>query len=85
MRNKKSFYTEGKLKELQYTIECYYSGLPVLEINTPDRVPITSKEEWVNTASMKLINSDGTLTNEGSLSIKGRGTATWTKGKKVML
>ena len=74
--------TEGISKHVEYQVECYYSGLPVLEINTPGGKSITSKEEWIPSASMKLINQDGSVEYEGSLSIKGRGNATWTMDKK---
>lgn len=68
--------SEGK-KETHYKLECYYSGLPILEVNTPDNRDITSKEEWINDACIKLINSDGTIDYEGTSGIKGRGNATW--------
>ena len=65
-----------------YTVTVNYSGLPVMEINTPDGVAITSKEDWTKNATYKILNTDGSVDCEGTLSIKGRGNSTWSYPKK---
>ncbi len=65
-----------------YTVTVKYSGLPVMEINTPNGVDITSKDDWMKDAEYKIIKPDGTVDSQGSLSIKGRGNSTWLFPKK---
>ena len=52
-------------------------GLPVVMVNTPNSVPIVSKEEWIAGATVSIINSDMTFDYQGTANIKGRGNATW--------
>jgi spore coat protein CotH len=55
----------------------------MLFVNTPDFVPIVSKEVWIDGASYKLIDeNDGILS--GTISIKGRGNTTWGMPKKPL-
>ncbi len=65
-----------------YTVTIKYSGLPVMEITTPSGVAITSKDDWIKNSEYKIINTDGTIDNKGTLAIKGRGNSTWTYPKK---
>lgn len=65
-----------------YTVTVKYSGLPVMEITTPNGVEITSKEDWIKNAEYKIIKTDGTVDCSGTLSIKGRGNSTWSYPKK---
>ncbi|MBQ0025547.1 MAG: CotH kinase family protein [Bacteroidales bacterium] len=58
------------------------TGLPVVIIDTPDNVPITSKETWVEDASMTIVNPDMSVDYQGTLSIKGRGNSTWNLSPK---
>ena len=58
----------------------YNTGLPRIEITTPQN--ITSKEIWVEGATMKFYDKDGNLVSEHKLSIKGRGNSTWLQAKK---
>lgn len=58
------------------------TGLPIAIINTPDSKPITSKVDWMEGASMTIVNPDMTIDYQGSLSIKGRGNSTWSYPKK---
>ena len=51
--------------------------LPVLYIYTPDAVPITSKKDWVTGSHAYLKAADGTVTDLGTASIRGRGNTTW--------
>lgn len=65
-----------------YTISLEYSGLPVVEINTPDNAPITSKEDWLENSTMRIINTDGSEDYYGVMNIRGRGNNTWFYPKK---
>ncbi len=65
-----------------YQVKVAYSGLPVMEINTPDGVQITSKENWVKKVGFKIINTDGSVDCEGTMQMKGRGNSTWGYPKK---
>lgn len=76
----KVVYTNGE--ESNYIVTVKYSGLPVMEITTPNGAAITSKEDWMKNAEFKIIKTDGTIDCSGSLSIKGRGNSTWTYPKK---
>lgn len=58
------------------------TGLPVVRINTPDEVEITSKEIWLEDAEVIIEKADGTIDFEGESSIKGRGNSTWGYPKK---
>lgn len=58
------------------------TGLPIVVINTPDSKDITSKVNWMEGATMSIINADMSYEYQGSLSIKGRGNWTWAMPKK---
>ena len=65
-------------KEEEYTISVLYSGLPVLIINTPNQATIPSKyEDWLENATITLLNPDGSKDYTGTTSIRGRGNSTW--------
>ena len=76
----KVVYANGE--ESSYIVTVKYSGLPVMEITTPNGAAITSKEDWMKNAEYKIIKTDGTIDCSGTLSIKGRGNSTWTYPKK---
>jgi len=60
-----------------------YTALPTLYINTPDSVPIQSKEEWIKNAGISLVGAEESWNFENvSTSIRGRGNSTWNKPKK---
>lgn len=69
-------------KENLYTVDVKYSGLPIMEIVTPDSVAITSKEDWTKGVSYKIIKTDGSVDCEGTMQMKGRGNTTWSYPKK---
>ena len=53
-------------------------GLRTLYINTPGGAGITSKENWTENCSLKLVNVDGSVSYENAtVSVKGRGNSTW--------
>jgi len=60
------------------------TGLPVVFINTPNNVAITSKDDWLDPSStITILNADGSVDYEAEdLSIKGRGNSTWGFPKK---
>ena len=57
------------------------SDLPRVYINTPGGSGITSKTEWVEGSTIRIIE-DGTETLNMSTSIRGRGNSTWGYPKK---
>ena len=66
-----------------YTVTVNISGLPVVYINTPDAVAITSKEVWTKNSNIKIINTDGSVDySNNKLQIRGRGNSTWSYPKK---
>lgn len=58
------------------------STLQQVHINTPDAVPVESKEEWVKDATMMVTDMYGNEIQSFSTSIRGRGNSTWTFPKK---
>ena len=58
------------------------TGLPTVVIDTPDAAPITSKEVWMEGATVTVYNPDGSVDYSGGLSVKGRGNSTWTQFPK---
>lgn len=73
-------------KSKEYTVYVHaFTGLPVLWINTVNREPIASREEYVE-ASFKLVEDVRTRAAgdviETSMLIKGRGNSNWAMPKK---
>lgn len=60
----------------------YESGLPVLYVFTPDGVAVDQKETWITGSTAYLKDADGTVTDLGTASIRGRGNTTWNYVKK---
>lgn len=59
------------------------TGLPVVVINTPNGQPITSKEVWMEGASIKIYqNRDTVVYDNSALSIRGRGNSSWVYSDK---
>lgn len=72
---------QGKSEEYKVTI--FYSGLPVVVIDTPNASTIPSKHEnWLEKTSITILNPDGTVDYSGTTSIRGRGNSTWSYPKK---
>lgn len=63
-----------------YTVVVHYSELPILYINTPER--IRSKEMWVESCSIELWNAGEQNACYTDVQMKGRGNSTWTYEKK---
>ncbi len=59
-----------------------FTGLPIISIQTENRIPVDSKEEYRN-ANMTII-ADGTEHPDynGTVRIRGRGNTTWVMDKK---
>lgn len=51
--------------------------LPVLYVYTPDSAPVVSKDEWLKESHAYLKAADGTVSDLGTASVKGRGNTTW--------
>ena len=76
----------NQTKSKEYTVYVHaFTGLPVLWINTVNREPIASREEYVE-ASFKLVEDVRTRAAgdviETSMLIKGRGNSNWSSPKK---
>jgi CotH kinase protein len=56
-------------------------ALPALAVTTTNLVPITSREVYVS-ATYRIADTTGKVTNEGTLDIRGRGNTTWGMPKK---
>lgn len=70
-------------KEQSYTVSVSYSGLPIVIIDTPNKVAIPSKfEDWLEGSSLTILNPDGTKDYEGTIEVRGRGNSTWNFPKK---
>ena len=61
-----------------------YTGLPVLYVNTPKGVEITSKEDWTKKTTLTLTDAEDPKWNfkDDTTSIRGRGNSTWLEPKK---
>jgi len=55
---------------------------PELIIKTKNSQAVTSKDEWLEDASITLVDENEKSTDLGLTSIKGRGNSTWTYPKK---
>ena len=69
-------------EEVAYRVDLQSTGLPIVEIVTPDSATVTSKDEWMDGAQIRIYRADGSLDMEGTTSIKGRGNTNWTYPKK---
>lgn len=66
-----------------YRVNVRCSQLPVVFIQTPGKTPVTSKEEWMQDASITIYNTDGSIDYQNDkLQIKGRGNTNWSAPKK---
>ena len=73
----------AKGKEEEYVVTLSYSGLPVVIINTPNQATIPSKhEDWLEEATITILNPDGSEDYAGTTNIRGRGNTTWNYPKK---
>lgn len=61
-----------------------YTGLPVVSVNTPENVAITSKTEWTKNATISIQGATDSSWNFENVttSIRGRGNSTWGQPKK---
>jgi len=57
-------------------------NLPIVFATTPNSVPITSKETWINNCSFKIRQENGTETDFGVTNLKGRGNYSWRTSEK---
>lgn len=69
-------YANGQSSVYRVNIE--YSGLPVVRIETPGLNTVTSKDTWMEGATVTIWNTDGSVDYQSdALQIKGRGNSTW--------
>lgn len=70
-------------EEKEYVVALSYSGLPVVIIDTPNQATIPSKhEDWLEEATIIILNPDGSEDYSGTTNIRGRGNSTWAYPKK---
>ena len=72
-------------KDREYTIMMRNSGLPIVNIETPNRKRVQSKSTWVENSSMVIYYPDGTVSYDSgtdNMNIRGRGNSTWSYSKK---
>lgn len=78
------YTVRSQAHESRFTVSVTnFTGLPVVLIETPGRVPVTSKEEWIQEATIR-IDGAGRFDDldEVYTSIRGRGNSTWGWPKK---
>lgn len=63
----------------QFSID---TGLAAVIIDTPGGNAVTSKEDWMEGASISIISKDMVMDCQGTMSIKGRGNDSWGLPKK---
>ena len=74
--------SENATKLYKLQVRCF-TGLPIVYINTEDKKPIESKDEYVKgTVRIVSNNVNGIPDFESSMKIKGRGNSTWGLPKK---
>jgi len=64
----------------QYRVQLF--NLPVIYLETPGQAQIPDKENWVDGCRISIRYTDGTLSDLGTVSLRGRGNTTWLKPKK---
>lgn len=74
-------YTGNMVRQV-YKVQARNTGLPIVRISTPGGRNITSKENWMEGAHMRIEMPLGEVDYEGTLSIRGRGNSTWNYPKK---
>ena len=74
------FFLKGLYQD--YMVVARNSGLPVVRIETPEHRGITSKDVWLEGATMQIVMPDGEEVYQGSTDIRGRGNSTWGYPKK---
>lgn len=80
-QNRSLTLTEGNSQK-EYQVEFVSTGLPVVQITTPNNASITSKEVWMEGADLKIYLGNRTESFSGATSIRGRGNSTWWYNKK---
>ena len=78
-----SYLVDYGTSTVPVTILAHSFDLPVVYIETPGQVAITSKETWIANTIIKIWdNSDCSITDLEGGNIKGRGNSTWSRPKK---
>lgn len=67
-------------EERKFIIEVF--NLPIIFVNTPNCVEITSRYEWQENCTFKIRDTDGTIEDYGIANVKGRGNWSWRVGMK---
>ena len=77
-------YVPGTIYNISRTMtkDQTHSGFPVVVLNTPGNVDITSKEEYLKNSFFSILQTDGTVGFSDLTNVKGRGNSTWNAPKK---
>lgn len=75
---------EIKTSEVTCTFSVAYTGLPLVTVTTPAKTEITSKEDWLEDATISISGAENENWNFEPVktSIRGRGNTTWYQPKK---
>lgn len=68
--------------EQSFVVKIINTELPVVHIETPENVEITSKDIWTEGSTISIHLPDGSIDYVGNMSIRGRGNSTWGYPKK---
>lgn len=74
-------WKNGFSKEYTLTVIRKETGLPIVYIDTDGR-GVNDRINWVDGISIRIENPDGTVSHQGTLSMRGRGNGTWTETDK---
>lgn len=76
--------TDSDLTFRTDVVSVAYTALPTVYLNTPGGAPVTSKETWMEGATISIAGApdDSWNFSDIALSVKGRGNSTWNQPKK---
>lgn len=74
-------WKNGFSKEYTLTVIRKETGLPIVYIDTDGR-GVNDRINWVDGISIRIENPDGTISHQGTLSMRGRGNSSWDQTDK---
>ncbi len=69
-------------KSSTYTVHTMDYNIPVIYVSTPQHKVVADKVNWIAGSSFLIQDTDGSVTDYGAASIKGRGNTSLTRPKK---
>ena len=70
--------TAGQIRT--YKIRMF--NLPIVFVETPNHIEITSKDIWIENSTLKIMDTERGLVDYGTIKIKGRGNTSWSNSRK---